>query len=101
MEHQREMNMKRSFFGRRRVRILLTLGVLLLAAAVVIGWAASFTSTTTNADNIFTAGDLTHQNDGTILNLTGLKPDGEWVITGSAGLENPGKVCQTVAASAR
>src|SRR5450756_1519584 len=70
-EAQMEERMKRMkfLFGQRRMQVLLTLAVLLLAASVVIGSGANFTSTSANAGNVFTAGNLSHlnSNDGTYI----------------------------------
>ncbi len=62
MQRKRDTKQRKSLFGRRRVQVMLTLGVLMLATAVIIGSAASFTSTSVNIGNLVTAGNLTHDN---------------------------------------
>jgi len=50
-------------FGNRRMMVLLTLAVLVLAATALIASSASFTATSANPDNVFTAGTLSITND--------------------------------------
>ena len=57
------MKRMKFLFGQRRMQVLLTLAVLLLAASVVIGSGASFTSQSANTGNVFTAGNLSMSND--------------------------------------
>ena len=45
-------------FGKRRMMVLLTLTVLVLAAAALVASSASFTATSANPGNVFTAGSL-------------------------------------------
>ena len=52
-------------FGQRRLQVLVALAALLLAVSVVIGSGASFTSTSANPSNVFTAGNLSHSNSKT------------------------------------
>ena len=87
------MKRMKFLFGQRRMQVLLTLAVLLLAASVVIGSGANFTSTSANPGNVFTAGNLSHTNDAlALLDLTDvkLKPDDTWVSVGSVTLTNDG-----------
>ena len=56
------MKRMKFLFGQRRMQVLLTLAVLLLAASVVIGSGANFTATSANSRNLFTAGNLTMSN---------------------------------------
>ena len=89
------MKRMKFLFGQRRMQVLLTLAVLLLAASVVIGSGANFTSTSANAGNVFTAGNLSHTNDAdALLDLSGvkLKPDDRWVSVGSVTLTNDGDI---------
>lgn len=89
------MKRMKFLFGQRRMQVLLTLAVLLLAASVVIGSGANFTSTSANPGNMFTAGNLSHTNDAdALLDLSGvkLKPDDRWVSVGSVTLTNTGDI---------
>jgi spore coat-associated protein N len=64
--------------GKRRTTVIVTLAVLLLATAVVIGSGASFTSQSTNPANTFSAAGfrIWNQHDGTaVFNVTKMKPD--------------------------
>ena len=59
------------------LKLVSALFVLSLAAMMAVASGASFTSTSANAGNIVTAGNLTHSNSkapGAILNVSGLKP---------------------------
>ena len=47
-------------FGNRRMMVLLTLAILVLAATALVASSASFTATSANAGNVFTAGSLSH-----------------------------------------
>jgi spore coat-associated protein N len=85
------MKRMKFLFGQRRMQVLLTLAVLLLAASVVIGSGASFTAQKANAGNIFTAGALTMTNDkdpGVVVTLLNMKPGNS--ISGDVKLENTG-----------
>ena len=44
--------------GRRRMLVLATMAVLLLAVGVIVASSASFTATSANPGNVFTAGIL-------------------------------------------
>ena len=59
------------------LKLVSALFVLSLAAMMAVASGASFTSTSANAGNIVTAGNLTHSNSesGAILNVSGLKPN--------------------------
>src|SRR5665648_1084244 len=97
-EAQMEAKMKRMkfLFGQRRMQVLLTLAVLLLAASVVIGSGASFTSQSANPSNTFTAGTLTHTNSkapAAVLTAGPLMPGdtsapGTVIITNTGGAGN-------------
>jgi spore coat-associated protein N len=59
------------------LKLVSALFVLSLAAMMAVASGASFTSTSANAGNIVTAGNLTHSNSkapGAILNVSALKP---------------------------
>jgi len=89
------MKRMKVLFGNRRMMVLLTLAILVLAAAALIASSASFTSTSANVGNVFTAGTLTHTNDATaLLDISGtlLKPDDAWVSMGSVTLTNDGDI---------
>ena len=86
-------------FGKRRAMVLVTLVVLVLAAAALIASSASFTATSANPNNVFTAGSLYISNEDTagnsregvqVLNLTAsaMKPGD--VVTGTAVIGNSG-----------
>jgi hypothetical protein len=90
------MKRMKFLFGQRRMQVLLTLAVLLLAASVVIGSGANFTSTSANPGNVFTAGNLSHLNskDGAyILTADKMKPG--QTVTGSVTLTNDGDIAGT------
>ena len=89
------MKRMKFLFGQRRMQVLMTLAVLLLAVSVVIGSGANFTSTSANPGNVFTAGNLSHTNNASaLLDLSGvkLKPDDTWVSVGSVTLTNTGDI---------
>jgi len=91
------MKRMKFLFGQRRMQVLLTLAVLLLAASVVIGSGASFTSTSANPLNTFTAGVLKHTNskvgsavfDTAVMNKK-MKPGD--AASGSVTIKNDGDV---------
>jgi hypothetical protein len=83
------------FFGRRRMTVLVALAVLALAAAAVVGSGASFTATTANPGNVFTAGTLSVSNslDGQAIvqmQVPRMRPG--QVVSGSVTLANTGDV---------
>ena len=87
------MKRMKFLFGQRRMQVLLTLAVLLLAASVVIGSGANFTSESANAGNVFTAGNLSHTNSNPgayILRASLMKPGD--IVTGSVTLTNDGDI---------
>jgi spore coat-associated protein N len=64
--------------GKRRTTVIVTLAVLLLATAVVIGSGASFTSQSTNPGNTFSAAGfrIWNEHEGTaVFNVTKMKPN--------------------------
>jgi spore coat-associated protein N len=74
-----EAKMKRFkvLFGQRRFQGLITIAAIMLAASVVVASGANFTSTSANADNVFTAGNLSHYNSkagSAIFTVTKMKP---------------------------
>jgi len=85
------MKRMKFLFGQRRMQVLLTLAVLLLAASVVIGSGANFTSESANPNNTFTAGNLKHTNGkvgAAILTADKMKPG--QTVTGSVVITNDG-----------
>jgi len=87
------MKRMKVLFGQRRLQVLLTLAVLLLAVSVVIGSGANFTSTSANPGNVFTAGNLSHLNskDGAYILRAYLMQPGN-TVTGSVTLTNDGDI---------
>ena len=90
------MKRMRVLFGQRRVMVLVTLTVLVLAAAALVASSASFTATSANAGNFFTAGTLTMTNvtgnapSKVILSAANMRPGD--VKTGTVTLSNTGSV---------
>jgi spore coat-associated protein N len=71
------MGKRMKVLGKRRTMIIVTMAVLLLAAAVVIGSGANFTSQSTNPGNTFSAAGfhIYNQHEGTaVFNVTKMKP---------------------------
>lgn len=64
---------------------------LLLAAMMAVGSGANFNSTSANAGNVVTAGNLQHTNTGALLNVSKIKP-GETKSAGSVTIENTGDI---------
>lgn len=80
-------------FRQRRVQLLLSLAVLVLALAVVMGSGAFFTSTSANPSNVFTAGILHHTNSkagAAILTADKMVPGHTY--TGTVDIKNDGNV---------
>jgi spore coat-associated protein N len=74
-------------------KALAALGALVLAGAVVVGSGASFTSTSANPNNTFTAGNLTHLNSkagAAILTASLMQPGDS--TTGTVDITNDGDV---------
>ena len=95
------MKRMKVLFGNRRMMVMLTLAILVLAAAALIASSASFTATSANPNNTFTAGSLYISNEDTggnsrdgvqVLNLmaSGMKPGD--VVTGTAVIGNSGEL---------
>jgi spore coat-associated protein N len=89
------MKMKRFkvLFGQRRLQVLVALAALFLAVSVVIGSGASFTSTSANPSNVFTAGNLSHSNSragSAVLTASKMKPGD--TATGSVTITNDGDI---------
>jgi spore coat-associated protein N len=87
------MKRMKFLFGQRRMQVLLTLAVLLLAASVVIGSGANFTAQSANPDNIFTAGNLSHlnsKNNAAILTANKMKPKD--MVSGFVVITNDGDI---------
>ena len=73
------------------LKLVSALFVLSLAAMMAVASGASFTSTTANAGNVVTAGNLSHTNSkapGAILNVSGLTPGDS--DSGTVDLTNTG-----------
>jgi len=98
------MKRMKVLFGNRRMMVLLTLAILVLAATALVASSASFTATSANPGNVFTAGALTISNKDTgglsregmtVLNLTasGMKPSDTAV--GTAVIKNTGSIAGT------
>ncbi len=80
-----------AFLVKQPKRALGALAVIVAATGVVIGSGASFTATSANANNDFSAGTLSiHNGNGTsaILTATGMKPGD--VKTGTVDIRNSG-----------
>ena len=56
------MKRMKVLFGNRRMMVLLTLAILVLAATALVASSASFTATSANPGNMFTAGNLSLDN---------------------------------------
>lgn len=88
------MKQFRVMFGQRRFQVLVTIAVVLLAASVVIGSGATFTSTSANPDNLLTTGNLHHSStpaDGTAILTAALMKPGD-SAHGSITLTNDGDI---------
>ena len=96
------MKRMKVLFGQRRMQVLLTLAVLLLAASVVIGSGANFTSTSANPGNMFTAGNLTMTDSSAtaVCTLDKLKPGDLNVAAGSVTISNVGDLPGTFSLTA-
>lgn len=89
------MKRMKVLFGQRRLQVLLTLAVLVLAVSVVVGSGANFTATSANAGNAFTAGTLTMGNDrapGAIFLTTPARMRPGASSTGTVTISNTGDV---------
>ena len=65
------MKRMKVLIGKRRVMVIATLAILVLAAAALVASSASFTAQSANPGNVFTAGNSEHrqhQADGTTIN---------------------------------
>ena len=75
------------------LKLVSALFVLTLAAMMAVASGASFNSTSANAGNIVTAGNLTHSNSkapGAVLNVAGLRPGQS--DTGTVDIANTGDI---------
>jgi spore coat-associated protein N len=83
-------------FGNRRMMVLLTLAILVLAATALVASSASFTASSANAGNIFTAGSLGISNvtgkapSAVILSTGNMRPGD--IVEGTVTLSNTGNV---------
>jgi hypothetical protein len=84
------MKRMKVLFGNRRMMVLLTLAILVLAATALVASGASFTSTSANAGNIFTAGTMTHTNTSTLLTVDSIMPNDTWRLVGTVQIGNTG-----------
>ena len=87
------MKRMKVLFGQRRVMVLVTLTILVLAAAALVASSASFTSTSANPSNVFTAGNLSHTNskDGSAILTASLMKPGD-TKTGTVIITNTGDI---------
>ncbi|HEY5474610.1 MAG TPA: hypothetical protein VIK32_15665 [Candidatus Limnocylindrales bacterium] len=97
------MKRMKVLFGQRRMMVLVTLAVLMLVAAALIASSASFTSTSANPANTFTAGNLKHTNSlpGAAILTVGNNPmkPGD-TATGTVDITNDGDVAGVFTLSA-
>ena len=84
------MKRMKVLFGQRRVMVLVTLTILVLAAAALVASSASFTATSANTDNVFTAGTLTLTDTGVLADISRIMPDDAWHAVGTLTLGNTG-----------
>lgn len=78
---------------RRSRKILAPLATVLAAGAIIVGSGASFTSSSTNPDNVYATGTLTQSNskaNEAIFNASNLKPGDE--LKGSVTITNTGSL---------
>jgi spore coat-associated protein N len=96
------MKRMKMMFGQRRIMILATLAILVLAAAALVASSASFTATSANPGNLFAAGSLAIDNSlndelaGTqnaILSMVGMKPGDH--VDGTVSVQNVGSLAGT------
>ncbi len=87
------MKRMRVLFGQRRMQLLVTAAVLLLAAGVVVGSGANFSTSAASPGNTFTAGYVALTPDGA-LSFGPLAPSAgpDPAISGDIGVENTGNV---------
>jgi len=92
------MKRMKVLLGNRRMMVLLTLAILVLAATALVASSASFTATSANPGNMFTAGSLSIDNskgngaaESAILTATNMKP-GDPATTGTVAIKNTGTV---------
>jgi spore coat-associated protein N len=89
------MKRMKVMIGKRRMMVLLTLTVLVLAAAALIASSASFTATSANPGNVFTAGNLGMTNDragNPIVTFTTPKMRPGDTVNGTVKISNTGDV---------
>ena len=98
------MKRMKVLFGNRRMMVLLTLAILVLAATALVASSASFTATSANPGNVFTAGALTISNKDTaglsregttVLNLTAAAMKPSDTVSGTAVIKNTGSIAGT------
>ena len=86
------MTRTQSIFGKRRFQLLGALGAVVVAATAVYGSGANFTSTSANASNVFTGGNLQMSNNqsGAIMTVAKMVP--AEVRNGAVTIQNTGDV---------
>jgi spore coat-associated protein N len=88
------MKRMKVLIGKRRVMVIATLAILVLAAAALVASSASFTAKTVNAGNLFTAGKLDMTNDkapnAINVDLSNMRPGDS--TNGTVTLSNVGTV---------
>lgn len=94
------MKRMKFLFGQRRMQVLLTLAVLLVAVSVVIGSGANFTSSSVNPSNTFSAGNLAMINSKSAAILTAalMKP-GQTTTSGTVTITNSGDIAGHISLS--
>jgi hypothetical protein len=70
--------------------VLATLAILVLAAAALVASSASFTATSANVGNVFTAGQMSLSNSSTLLDIDPVMPDDTWYTVGTVRIGNTG-----------
>lgn len=96
------MRKRMQVLGKRRTMVVVTMAVLLLAAAVVIGSGANFTAVSYNPDNTFTAAKFRIDNNKEaekIINVDKMKPGdttGPQSVTITLDSDVPGAVTLTL-----
>jgi hypothetical protein len=93
------MKRMKVLIGKRRVMVIATLAILVVAAAALVASSASFTATSANPGNFFTAGSIKIDNslndeaagtENAILSMDGMKPGDH--TSGTVSVENVGSL---------
>jgi hypothetical protein len=95
------MKRMKFLFGQRRMQVLLTLAVLLVAVSVVIGSGANFTSSSVNPSNTFSAGNLamTNSKPGAAILTAALMKPGQTTASGTVTITNSGDIAGHISLS--